>query len=98
MSPKTKPNEVGRPLAVERSPLGERIRAARLAAELSTGEAAERAELHQTAWSQYESGRREPGATALATICRALNVSADEILGIAPRKKRPAHKAPRRKK
>lgn len=43
----------------------------------------------------WEGGRRKPGADSLAALCRALDVSADYLLGLAP-EPTPLPKAPPR--
>ena len=48
----------------------------------SQTELAERSGLSQNAISNYERGDREPGSTALAALARALECSADYLLGL----------------
>lgn len=72
MSPKKKQPET----------IGARIAAARERAGLSKAVAARRAEIGWDALHAIEQDRREPSAKTLAAICRALNASADELLGL----------------
>lgn len=60
----------------------ERLKKARLAIGLTQTEFAAVLGLTQSAFASYESGRREPNFTTLKKICRALNVSADWLLGL----------------
>lgn len=60
--------------------IAKRLRQAREDAGLTQAEVAIRAGLKQSAVSHAESGRREPLATTLAALCRAIEVSADWVL------------------
>jgi len=62
--------------------LGARIGLARLRRGLLQTQAAEAAGITQTRWSEYETGAVEPSAGKLAAIALALEVSADELLGL----------------
>lgn len=64
--------------------LGSRIRQARDRAGLTQEQLAERIGVSRTAVARYESGEIEPKLHNLAAIALALNVSADELLGIRP--------------
>ncbi len=60
--------------------LGEKIRAARVAAKLSQAEASQRAGIRQASWSDIETGKQDPTSTVLRRIARALRVSPGELL------------------
>ena len=62
-----------------------RIRKARDELGLSQADLARRAGLQQSALSHYESGTRRPSFTNLKRLCRALNVSADYLIGNSER-------------
>ena len=60
--------------------LGENIKTARKAAGVTQKELAERLQVYQKDISRWENNELTPNAITLATICRELNASADEIL------------------
>jgi transcriptional regulator with XRE-family HTH domain len=62
--------------------IGENIRKARKAAGVSQKELAERLQVYQKDISRWENGERTPTLEMFAKICRELNVSADEMLGL----------------
>nr|UVY12769.1 MAG: helix-turn-helix domain protein [Bacteriophage sp.] len=62
--------------------IGENIRKARKAAGVSQKELAERLQVYQKDISRWENGERTPTLEVFAKICRELNVSADEMLGL----------------
>lgn len=62
--------------------LGDRLRAARLARGLTHEELARAAGLATNHVQTLQSGRRQPNVDTLAALCRALGVSADELLGL----------------
>ena len=65
--------------------IGANIRTARKSAGVSQKELAERLGAYQKDVSRWENGERTPSIEALARICIALGVSADEILEIKQR-------------
>ena len=62
--------------------LGENIKKARKAAGVTQKELAERLQIYQKDISRWENNELTPSAINLAKICRKLNASADEILGL----------------
>ena len=62
--------------------LCDRLRAARLDADLEQKDLARLLGITQQQYSLYETGRRRLPAEMLAPLCRALGVSADYLLGI----------------
>mgnify|MGYP005789402165 CR=1 FL=1 len=64
------------------SMIGENIRNARKAAGMSQAELAERLNVRQKDVSRWENGAHIPSLETFAEICRQLNASADEILGL----------------
>lgn len=60
--------------------IGEKIKDLRKSAGLSQAELAFRLGLFQKDVSRWESGTHSPQAETLARLCKALNVSADELL------------------
>lgn len=60
--------------------LGKNIKSARKAAGVTQAQLAERLGVYQKDVSRWERNQREPGAVTLASICRALGASADEVL------------------
>ncbi len=56
----------------------------RLALGLTTTQCAANVGVTQPAWNQWELGLREPKFEKLREICRALGVSSDALLEIAP--------------
>lgn len=69
---------------------GARVREAREALGLSQTQAAAKAGLHTSQLSSIELGHRQPRTDALARLARALEVSADWLLGLSdnPRPRR----------
>lgn len=65
-----------------KSMIGENIRKARKAAGVSQKELAERLQVYQKDISRWENGERTPTLEAFTKICRELNASADEMLGL----------------
>ena len=59
--------------------IASRLRATRLALGLNSQTFAKRAGIHQSAYSQYENGRRLPTATAALAMCRAHRLTMDWI-------------------
>ena len=55
---------------------------ARLAANLTQREVAEKIGVAKSTYSQYESGNREPMIATIKKLAKLLNVSADELLGL----------------
>lgn len=64
--------------------IGSRIRSWRHRRQLSIAELARAAQLTEATVYRLEAEGREPRAATLHAIARALNVSADELLGLAP--------------
>lgn len=62
----------------------ENLRRARKMAEMTQQELAEAVEVCQKDISRWENGKRTPGLDSLVKICRALEVSADDLLEIWP--------------
>ena len=60
---------------------GGKIKALRVAANLSQEQLAELSSLNRVTIAKYEAGRVEPGAQALSRIADALEVSTDALLG-----------------
>lgn len=60
--------------------IGENIKKARKAAGISQIELAERMQIYQKDISRWERGERSPSIEVFAKLCKALNVSADDIL------------------
>ena len=76
----------GKPVSVERPPdglWGSRLAKLRMDRGWSQTELAWRAQMNAGEVSKFETGSREPRVTALCRLCRALNVSADFLLGLA---------------
>jgi len=63
---------------------GERLTAAREARELSQAELAQRAGLQTAAIGHFERNRRKPSFANVRSLAKALNISADYLLGRAP--------------
>lgn len=61
----------------------ENLRAARERRGISQKDMAEHIGVAKSTYSLYESGNREPGVPTIKKIADALNVSADELLGIS---------------
>jgi transcriptional regulator with XRE-family HTH domain len=59
--------------------LGKRIKALRLAVELTQEEAAERAKLDDKHWQDIEAGRTNPTVATLVGIARALGATIAEL-------------------
>lgn len=62
--------------------IGENIRKARKAAGMSQAELAERLKVRQKDVSRWENGAHMPSLEIFAEICRQLDASADEVLGL----------------
>lgn len=60
--------------------LGERIRSARIALDLTQAEFAERARLHATYVASLERGRRNPAVLTLFEVALALDTSPSDLL------------------
>ena len=58
----------------------QRLRSTRLQRDLSQVELAEKAGLHFTSVSRYETGGTHPNADALKRLCQALGVSGDYLM------------------
>lgn len=58
------------------------LRSARLARGLTQAELASATGLHVTAVSRFECGNGAPSAANLKALCKALNISADYLLGL----------------
>jgi transcriptional regulator with XRE-family HTH domain len=68
--------------------IGQRVRAARIAAGLSQEQLAERCGVAQAAISRIERGEtREPGVLVMAGIARALELSIDELVAHSVRRR-----------
>jgi transcriptional regulator with XRE-family HTH domain len=68
--------------------IGQRVRAARIAAGLSQGQVAERVGVAQAAISRIERGEtHEPGVLIMAGIARALEITLDELVAQSVRKR-----------
>ena len=65
--------------------VGESIKRARKAAGISQKELAERLDVYQKDVSRWENGERTPSLEVFVRICKALDVSADDILEIEQR-------------
>jgi len=66
---------------------GERIRAAREIARLTTAQLAERIPCSERSVQGWEAGSAKPKYEQIVGLAAALEVSADYLLGIAPRKR-----------
>ena len=60
--------------------MGEKLRAARLAAGLTQGQLAEKVGCQQRDISRWENGQREPMANTLKKLALALECSMDELV------------------
>ena len=60
--------------------MGEKLKAARLAAGLTQGQLAERVGCHQKDISRWEAGTHEPRAPTLKKMAQALGCSMDELV------------------
>ncbi len=69
---------------IYRENFAERLKQARLKANLSRKELGDKINLSPNGYGQYESARREPSLTSLIRLSRILNVSADWLIGITP--------------
>ena len=67
----------------------ERLAAARKASGMSQQELAAKARSNHSLISMYENGKSNPSLEKFTAICRALETSADELLGIQPQEKQP---------
>ena len=63
--------------------LARRLRMGRASANLTQAQAAEIAQISQSALSLYEKAKREPHAMALMRLAKAYGVSADWLLGLS---------------
>lgn len=61
---------------------GERLKEIRQDLAMSQKDVAEEIGVTPSAYANYEQGTREPNLETLIRLCEALNVTADEILGI----------------
>ena len=61
--------------------LGDKIRAIRRARGMSQEEFARKTGIFQGQVAQYETGRNLPSINTLEWICKALNISASDLLG-----------------
>jgi transcriptional regulator with XRE-family HTH domain len=75
-------------MAEWRESFGVRLAVLRKAAGFSQPQLAEAAGVSVGTLRGWEQGRREPLASAVCALARALGVTADELLGCAPRRKR----------
>ena len=62
--------------------LGENIKKARKAAGVTQKELAERLQVYQKDISRWETGVRTPSAEYIIQLCKALDISADYLLGL----------------
>lgn len=62
--------------------IGDNLKNARVSVGMTQKELAEKLGVYPKDICRWETGVRVPGADKLAAICRALNVSADDILGL----------------
>ena len=69
-------------------PAWTRLRNARIRAEMSQTDLAEKAGLSPSWISHFEAGRRLPSLEVFRKICIALGVTADSLLGLPSRKDR----------
>jgi len=60
----------------------ENLKAARKAAGFTQKELAERLQVYQKDISRWENGERSPSIEIFVKICKEINTSADEILGL----------------
>jgi transcriptional regulator with XRE-family HTH domain len=80
----------------DESSFGERLARIRKERGFTQVELAEKVGLIQVLISDYERGKLRPYADVVARFARALDVSADELLGLAPPQKQPGAQANRR--
>lgn len=59
---------------------GEKLKAARLAADLTQQQASERAGFGQPTWADYESGRRNPGIEMLQKLAAAVGATVSDLI------------------
>lgn len=64
---------------------GTRLKEARKSKGLTQAQAAEIIGLPQQAWQRLETGKTDPRMSTIYTICKALEVSADWLLGLEER-------------
>ena len=69
---------------VYRENFAERLKQARIKANLSRKQLGDTINISPNGYGQYESARREPSLTSLIRIARTLNVSTDWLVGVAP--------------
>lgn len=67
---------------MDTNPLSSNIRSARQRANLSQAELAKLLSKSQTTVAAWETGRSQPDASTIVHLCEALNVSADDLLGL----------------
>lgn len=60
--------------------MGEKLKAARLAAGLTQGQLAEQVGVQQRDISRWENGHREPGVLIVKKMAQALGCSMDELV------------------
>lgn len=72
--------------------LGDELRKAREAADLTQEQLSFAAEIDRTYISQLENNRKSPTVDVLIRICKALGVSASEVLARVERSAKPARK------
>jgi len=61
---------------------GARLLTARKRRDLSASQLAERADINVTQISHFENGQRQPGADNIRKLARALDITADFLLGL----------------
>lgn len=62
---------------------GNRIKEARKAMKLTQQEAANLIDVPQQTWQRYEGGKCDLKMSTIYSICKALNISADWLLGLS---------------
>ena len=60
---------------------GENLKTARLEAKMTQKEVADAIGVAKSTYSQYESGKREPGILGIKKIAKVLNASPDVLIG-----------------
>jgi len=68
--------------------IGSRLREARQRRDFSAADLAKRSGLVESAISHFECGRREPSADSLRKLARALDITADFLLGLTTETRR----------
>jgi len=79
----------GRPSTMPRSPLGERLAANRQRAGLSQAELGEKLGLSQRAIAHWERRNSSLYPEQIVELCRVLDVSPEELLGMQTRRQKP---------